>query len=99
MCIFVDIETMRDPLPYLSSRRPLFWDVRAGDIATVLKDSDEWVVPRVFHYGELEDIEAVIRLYGPARTREILLHAKLSRVAEAMAFLFLDIDKDLRYAS
>lgn len=90
---------MRDPLPYLLSRRPLFWDVRAGDIATVLTESDEWVVPRVFQYGELEDIEAVIGLYGSSRTREILLHSRLPRVAEAMAFLFLDIDKDMRYAS
>jgi hypothetical protein len=48
----------------LSSERALFWDVNQRDIERVLVESDEWVIVRVFQYGTLEDIKAVIKLYG-----------------------------------
>lgn len=82
----------------LRSRRPLFWDINEKDIDRVLAESDEWVIPRVFEYGSLTDIREVIRLYGKDRTRSVLSQLKLKPMSRAMAFLFLDMDQEKRYA-
>ena len=83
----------------LRFRRPLFWDIHENDIERVLLESDEWVIPRVFEYGSLEDIWDVIELYGRDKVRQVLTSQKLKPMSRAMAFLFLDIDIDKRYVS
>jgi hypothetical protein len=83
----------------LSSRRALFWDINENDIERVLVDSDEWVILRVFQYGSLQDIQAVIELYGVMRSKQVLSSLELPPVASAMAYLFLDIDRYKKYAA
>lgn len=82
----------------LKQRRALFWDVAEAEIEAALQNAPQWVVPRVFQYGTLEDIDSVISLYGEEKTREILMQTNMEPVTRSMAFLFLGIDKDRRYA-
>ncbi len=82
----------------LRSRRPLFWDINEKDIDRALIESDEWVIPRVFEYGSLDDIRDVIQLYGSDRVKAVLGTLKLNAMSRAMAFLFLDMDPEKRYA-
>ena len=84
---------------FLENRRPLFWDVPEADIKSVLENSPEWVVPRVFEYGSLPDIDEVIDLYGAEKVKAILLAIDMKPVTRSMAFLFLGIDEDGRYAA
>lgn len=79
-------------------RAPLFWDINKDDIEEVLANSDEWVVIRVFDYGTIEDILEVIRLYGRDKVKHILSGSKLRPMARSMAYIFLDVDSEGRYA-
>jgi hypothetical protein len=72
-------------------RRELFWDINENDIERTLIESDEWVIPRIFEYGDLKEIAEVIKLYGENKTKAILAQTQLRPMARAMAFLFLDI--------
>jgi hypothetical protein len=47
----------------------------------------------------LEDIQAVIELYGRERSKEVLSAIELPPIANAMAYLFLDIDRNKKYAA
>jgi hypothetical protein len=83
----------------LASRRTLFWDINEKDIPQVLVTSDEWIIARVFQYGTLKDIFAVIDLYGKERTSKILSHLQLPTVASAMAYVYLGVDRYGKYGS
>ena len=76
----------------LTSRSTLFWDINPKDIERALMECDEWVIPRVFEYGTIDDIFDVIKLYGKEKTKQILTHASLNRVGQSMAHLFLDVE-------
>ncbi len=90
---------MKMPTTNLRARRPLFWDINEKDIDRTLVECDEWVIPRVFEYGSLSDIREVISLYGKDRARSVLAELELKPMSRAMAFLFLDMDPEKRYAS
>jgi hypothetical protein len=72
--------------------RALFWDIHEKEIPKALADSPDWVIPRVFEYGELGEIFAIIELYGKAKVIEVLMNTQLKPVARAMAYVFLDIE-------
>lgn len=78
-------------------RKELFWEVNPDRIETILRDSGEWVIVRVFEYGEIDDIFDVIELYGEQRVKEVLQKEKLKPVAIVMAYLFVGVDKYNRY--
>ncbi len=80
----------------LGLRRELFWDINEVDIDKTLIESDEWVIVRVFEYGNLEEIAAVIHLYGERNSKEILKLLSLRPMARSMAKLFLDIDTNTK---
>ena len=73
--------------------RALFWDINEQHIGRALVESDEWVVPRVFEYGTLEEITELIRYYGREKTVNILMHLKgeLKPVTKAMAWYYFDL--------
>jgi hypothetical protein len=81
----------------LAQRKSLFWEIDPSRIEQVLETSHEWVVVRVFEYGEIEDIWEVIRLYGKERVAQVLSNADLKPVASVMAYLFLGIDRYHKY--
>ncbi|MBS1680508.1 MAG: hypothetical protein JST48_02240 [Bacteroidetes bacterium] len=83
---------------FLSRRRALFWDINEKEIDKALIHSSDWVVNRVFEYGSIEDIREVIRFYKADNVKRILEHSPLKPLTRAMAYLFLGIDKDGRYA-
>lgn len=83
----------------LKNRSAIFWDVSPADIERVLAESGDWVIVRVFEYGTLDDIRDVIDLYGKARAKKVLSSTPLPPVARAMAYLFLDVDPDNKYAA
>lgn len=76
----------------LINRRSLFWDINEKDIERALVESDDWVIERVFEYGELDDIYDVIELYKKEKVNAVLSKTKLRPMARAMAFLFLDME-------
>jgi hypothetical protein len=76
----------------LMNRRSLFWDINENNIEKALHESEDWVIERVFEYGELNDIFDVINLYKKEKVAEVLSKAKLKPMARAMAFLFLDLE-------
>lgn len=88
-----------DVMTKLAERRELFWDVAESEIPTLLIHAPEWVVPRVFEYGTVADIDAVIRHYGSEKVSAILHASTMRPVTRAMAFLFLGIDPAGYYAS
>jgi hypothetical protein len=71
--------------------RSLFWDINEKNIEKALDESPEWVIPRVFEYGDLDEISEVIKLYGKKKTKDVLLKERLRPVARAMALIFLDL--------
>ena len=75
----------------------MFWDINEKDIEKALLESDSWVIERIFEYGEIPDIEEVIKLYGKERTKEVLHQATLRPMAKVMAFHFFAIDKNGEY--
>jgi hypothetical protein len=82
----------------LLKRKELFWEVAPERIGLILKEADDWVIVRVFEYGEIEDIFDVIELYGEDKVRAVLSKEKLKPVASVMAYLFLGVDRYNRYA-
>jgi hypothetical protein len=73
--------------------RALFWDINEQNIGRALMESDEWVIPRVFEYGTLGEINELIKYYGKEKTAAILLHLKdeLKPVTKAMAWFYFDL--------
>ena len=64
-------EKERKITPDLSKlHRALFWEIYSFDI-NWLRQAD-WVVQRVFEYGNKQEIEEIIRFYGHDRIVEIL---------------------------
>lgn len=76
----------------LKNRKSLFWDIHENDIERAFHQSDDWVIERVFEYGEVEDIFDVIEMYNKEKVKAVLSKAKLRPMARAMASLFLDIE-------
>ena len=72
--------------------RELFWDIPESNINATVAQSPEWVVPRVLEYGTLEEIRAIIELYGASKAIEIVKSVQLKPMARSMAYLFLDIE-------
>ncbi len=74
--------------------RALFWDINEKDIGRALIESDEWVVPRVFEYGTLEEIAELIHYYGKEKVANILLQlrSQLKPVTKAMAWYYFDLE-------
>lgn len=74
--------------------RALFWEINEKDIARALVESDEWVVLRVFEYGTLDEIAALIRYYGKENVKDILwqLKSQLKPVTKAMAWYYFDLE-------
>lgn len=72
--------------------KELFWDIPESNISLALERSPEWVIPRVFEYGTLREIEDTLEFYGKEKCIDSLTQAKLRPMARAMAYLFLDID-------
>ena len=71
----------------------MFWEVSPDRIQQILRENDDWVIVRVFEYGEINDIFDVIKLDGEDNVKEVLRRDKLKPVAAVMAFLFLDVDR------
>jgi hypothetical protein len=82
---------MIQPKEKINLSRALFWDINEKNIAAALANSPEWVIPRVFEYGDLYEISEVIKLYREKKAKQILLKAQLRPMARAMALVFLDI--------
>lgn len=80
------------------ARKSLFWEVPEQHIEQVIEESPAWVVQRIFEYGSLRDIEAVIALYGAGRVRELLREVQMTPMVRSMAFVFLDYDPEGYYA-
>lgn len=83
----------------LVNRPILFWEIHPSKIPDALQNSADFVIVRVFEYGELDDIFDVIRLYGVNKTKEVLKRATLQQTAAAMAYIFLGIDRYGKYDS
>lgn len=83
----------------LINRKELFWEVRPDRIEQILRESDDWVIVRVFEYGEIEDILEVIELYGEEKVKDVLNRENLKPIASVMAYLFLGVDRYHNYAS
>lgn len=81
----------------LLRKRYLFWEIDKSMIGPALVNNFKWVIPRVFEYGEIEDIWDVIDLYGEKQTKEVLSTEKLKPTANVMAYLFLGIDRYNRF--
>lgn len=81
------------PATPLTSRRELFWEVSPDRIPQILQENDDWVIVRVFEYGEISDIYDVIRLYGEDKVKQVLRREKLKPVSAVMAYLFLNVDR------
>lgn len=82
----------------LVTRKELFWEVNPNRIEQILRESDDWVIVRVFEYGEIEDIFDVINLYGEEKVKAVLINEKLKPIASVMAYLFLGVDRYNNYA-
>lgn len=83
----------------LVNRKELFWEVNPSRIEQVLQEADDWVIVRVFEYGEVEDIFDLIELYGNDKIKSVLGREDLKPVATVMAYLFLGIDRYNHYDS
>ena len=81
----------------LNHRGALFWDVPEEAIEKTLAESPDWVILRVFQYGTVADIEAVISLYGKEKTSAVLRETRMKPVTRAMAYLFLGLDPEGYY--
>jgi hypothetical protein len=70
--------------------RSLFWEIDESAIGKALLESDEWVIPRVFEYGTLDEIADIIDYYGQENTLAILLRLKgqLKPMTRALARLY-----------
>jgi hypothetical protein len=70
--------------------RSLFWEIDESAIGKALLESDEWVIPRVFEYGTLDEITDIIDYYGQENTLAILLKLKsqLKPMTKALARLY-----------
>jgi hypothetical protein len=75
----------------LGLRRELFWDIKKENIQLALSNSREWVIVRVFEYGDLIEINKIIKFYGEDFTKKALLETNLRPMARAMADLFLSL--------
>jgi 3-oxoacyl-ACP reductase-like protein len=83
----------------LEHRRPLFWDIPEHAIKTALQDSPEWVISRVFEYGSIADIDALIAFYGTEKIKTVLSTSNMKPITRSMAFLFLGFDPEGYYAA
>lgn len=83
-------EKMNTPLLH---RKPLFWEINEAEIPNVLRDNAAWVAQRVFEHGEVEDILNVVDLYGEEQVRELLRDARMDRMGQTMAWLFVELPK------
>ncbi len=81
----------------LRQRKTLFWEVDPTRIEQVLRESDDWVILRVFEYGTISDIYEVIALYGDKKVKAVLTHEKLKPLTAAMAYFFCGIDRYGKY--
>lgn len=74
--------------------RSLFWDINEKNIGNALLESDEWVIPRVFEYGTLEEISELIKYYGRKKTIDVLINLKdnIKPVTKAMAWFYFDLE-------
>lgn len=72
----------------LISRRILFWEIEPERIESVLRESPEWVIPRVLHYGSIEDIANLVNLYGKEKLKYVMDNIPLKRWDKSMAELF-----------
>jgi antitoxin HigA-1 len=82
-------KSMKNELPKL--RRSLFWDIDEKDIEKAYLESSQWVINRIFEYGEIEEILSVIKFYGRNHTKDVLRNSELRPMARTMAFLLLDV--------
>lgn len=82
----------------LINRKELFWEISPDRIAQVLRESDDWVIVRVFQYGTVQDIYSVIDLYGEEKVKDVLTKEELQPMSACMAHLFFGIDRNNRYA-
>ncbi len=83
----------------MTTRKALFWDVAERDIPALLKHSPEWVIPRVFEYGTIAEIDEIIRYYGAETVTGVLQKTAMRPVTRAMAWIFLGVDPTGYYAS
>lgn len=72
--------------------KELFWDIPASEISAVIVNSPEWVIPRVFEYGSLQEIADLVKLYGTEKSIEVVKRVSLKPMARTMAYFFLDVD-------
>ena len=82
----------------LIKQRHLFWEIDPNVIEKALVESDDWVIPRVFEYGNFQDIYDVIDLYGEEKVKQVLSTERLKRTATVMAYLYLGVDRYNQYA-
>lgn len=81
----------------LLKRKELFWEISPERIPQALVENDDWVIVRVFEYGQVDDIFNVIELYGEEKVKAVLSTENLKPVAAVMAYLFLNVDRYGKY--
>lgn len=75
--------------PDLSKLSPaLFWDTRVEKINWIR--NKEWVVQRVFEYGNRQEIDEIIRFYGMETIKTILHSINNKRKKETMERSYKD---------
>ncbi len=83
---------------HLQKQRHLFWEIDSSMIEKALIESDDWVIVRVFQYGNFQDIYDVIDLYGDEKVKQVLRTERLKPMATVMAYLYLGVDRYNTYA-
>jgi prophage maintenance system killer protein len=92
------ITTEQARASHLLKQHHLFWEIDPSMIEKALIESDDGVIPRVFEYGNFQDIYDVIDLYGEEKVKHVLSTEKLKRTATVMAYLYLGVDRYNQYA-
>jgi hypothetical protein len=74
--------------------RALFWEIDEQQIGQALINSDDWVIQRVFEYGNLDEIDTIIEYYGSDRTVGALDRLKhdLNPMAKTMAWYYFGLN-------
>ena len=64
-------EQKKESIPDLSKfSKALFWDTKVDKITW--NENKEWVIQRVFEYGDRQEIEEIIRFYGKETVKSVL---------------------------
>ena len=81
------IQTNKGPIEL---SQELFWDVDIKRVPFIVEGNPYWVVPRIFEYGTLIEIDDIIKFYGQEQSKAVLIVQKneLKPMTKAMAHVF-----------